>query len=110
MCEYIANDEFTLETRLQYVAGVPVSGVGLLPAGLLRKEIPEADYAVFVHRGGMDTVMDSCRYILGIWLPFSGYRAADSDNFELYEEGSLKSQEFQAPIEIYLPVERIVGS
>jgi len=110
VCEYIANDEFTVETRLQYVAGVPVSSVGSLPAGLVCKRIPEADYAMFIHRGGMDTVMDSCRYILGIWLPCSGYCATDSDNFEVYEGGSLKAQEPQEPICIYLPVEKVTQS
>ena len=56
-----------------------------LPAGLITRTIPASQYAVFVHRAGVDRLMETYRYIHGVWLPRSGLVPASTPDFERYD-------------------------
>ncbi len=105
VCEYTPSDCFTVERPLQYIAGVPVPPGTPVPDGMVSKEIATSKYAVFRHTGGVETLLESCRFILGTWLPTSEYEAFPADNFEIYDPESLRGETEAGVVSVYLPVE-----
>jgi AraC family transcriptional regulator len=59
--------------KFYYLAGVEVDELRDIPAGMMGKEVPEANYAVFTHHGPMEGVAQLFRYVYDVWLPASGY-------------------------------------
>jgi AraC family transcriptional regulator len=71
--------------ELQYIAGVQVSDVGALPAGMVSRTVPAATYATFIHRGPIWKISETVREIYRVWLPDSGYEHAEVADIELYD-------------------------
>lgn len=70
-----------------YVAGVAVSGIGPLPAGLSPLCLPASSYAVFEHAGHVSALAETVDAILTRWLPGSGRTPARVPTFfERYGE------------------------
>lgn len=89
-----------------YMAGLPVDSVGVLPEGMVSSVIPCAKYAVFTHKGSLDTLPHTINYIWGTWIPGNTveYRQANSPDFELYDQRfnpETRSGEF----DIYIPIQ-----
>ena len=82
-------------------AGVEVSNLDNVPAGMIPFLIEEGDYAVFVHTG-MDAAKTYQR-IMSEWLPNSGYEIDDRPHFQImgdrYKNGSAASEE-----DFYIPI------
>ncbi len=72
--------------ELQYVAAAAVSSLGEIPAGMTSRTIPESTFAVFLHRGPITRIADTCREIYREWLPQSEWEHADVADVELYDE------------------------
>jgi AraC family transcriptional regulator len=90
--------------KYYYLAGVQVERLTDIPEGMTAKVIPEADYAVFTHRGPIDNLHDSFRYIYETWMPNSGYKMDPevSGDFERYPAPLTDMQ--NALVEIHVPV------
>ncbi len=92
-----ASEEF------DYLAACEVAEPADLPAEMTCLELPATTYAVFPC--AMGQIGPTYEYIMGVWLPQSGYRHAGAPEFEMYgptfEPGNPASE-----FEIYLPVER----
>ena len=88
------------EKAMDYMAGVSVTDVTDLPAGMTRWDVPKNTYAVF--EATLVTLPQTFDYIFAIWLPGSDYRQKDEVYFERY--GETFSPDDHPVLSIYLPV------
>lgn len=72
--------------------------------GLAEKRFAGGRYAKFVHRGSVDLLLSTYRYLWGVWFPQSGYDLADRDDFERYTPRFHGPHDPDSEIEIYFPV------
>jgi AraC family transcriptional regulator len=90
-----------------YVAGVPVSRVGRLPAGVIAETLPTLTWAVFSHRVRSlplhEELAPTYRWIFGTWLPASDWEYPVDADFERYPPG-FDASEARGTIEIFVPV------
>lgn len=86
-----------------YVAGTEVEDTSQIPEGMVTKTIPAGRYAVFTHKGRVDKIEHSMRYIFGSWLPKSGEELRDAPEFSVIEPGFDPNSE-DSEFDIYIPV------
>lgn len=91
--------------ELDYLAGVAVSNIATLPAGMTRWEVPAATYAVYEMT--IPTIGETLKKIYGEWLPASSCRTAAGTQFERYGE-SFDAADPASVFSLYLPVEQPV--
>lgn len=105
------SEEFRPEPlAFYYMAGVEVDKNTILPAGVYRRVVPKAKYAVFTVNGNnaCGEIWKALRYIYYAWLPNSEYymdKRALFD-FEYYDE-RWDCQLGAAQMEIYIPVRKM---
>lgn len=95
----------TANESLEYMCAVEVRSFDNFPDGMGRLKVPSADYAVFAHAGTAADVAQSWRAIWQDWLPPSGYEAAETPDFERYDD-QYDPQTGAGGIEIWFPVVR----
>jgi AraC family transcriptional regulator len=87
ICDAIGNEsERRHADEFFYMAGVVVDSVDDPPHGFMGRIVPPATYAVFTHRGPLDSLGETYRAIYGAWLPESGKTRAGGPDLELYDE------------------------
>ncbi len=90
MCAYGAcftNPEGAGEGEFEYVACMEVSDSSDVPDGMVVRQIPEHKYAVFTHRGALDTIGDTYKYIYETWLPQAEVELhPEKFDMELYDD------------------------
>lgn len=86
-----------------YIAGIEVISLDEIPEGLVGRTIPAAKYAVFTHKGSLESLQETFGYIYGTWLPTSGYTPASTFGFELYDERFDNFSE-KSELDIYVPI------
>lgn len=76
------------DTTFVYMAGVATEANAILPPGMVSCVIPKAKYAVFTHRGSLDNLPHTLRYIWGTWIPqnIKDYKHVNGVDFEIYDE------------------------
>ena len=84
--------------------GIETDGFGELPEGLETKIIPGGRYAVFTHKGTVDTLIKTYDYIMGSWILFTKEILDDREDFEVYDERFLGIDNPESRIDIYIPV------
>lgn len=84
------------------MTGVEVASFDGLPPEVGRMRVPPAHYAVFVHRGGRETLQETWMSIWD-WLPRSGHVSAQTPDFELYGD-RWDPRAGTGEIEIWVPV------
>jgi AraC family transcriptional regulator len=72
--------------RLVYDAAVEVAGVGCLPDGMVRFDLPAATYAHFTHRGPATDLNLTVNYVYSTWLTGSEHRHTYGPDLEIYGE------------------------
>ncbi|VVO82357.1 hypothetical protein PS838_01875 [Pseudomonas fluorescens] len=87
----------------EYIAGVEISKLDDLPDKYRWVEVQPQHYAVFEHKGALDTLPQTFQYIWKTWLPQSGYQAADAPEFERYSE-DFNPKLNTGVLEIWLPL------
>lgn len=87
----------------EYIAGVEISKLDDLPDKYRWVEVQPQHYAVFEHKGSLDTLPQTFQYIWKTWLPQSGYQAADAPEFERYSE-DFNPKLNTGVLEIWLPL------
>ena len=84
-------------------AALEVANFDNVPEGMSTFTIPAGQYAVFHYKGSNANGNDVFSYILGEWLPSSGYQLDDRPHFEVlgpkYKNGDPDSEE-----EIWIPI------
>lgn len=93
-----------------YMAAVEVDKDTPLPAGMYKKVIPKAEYAVFTVNGNNnhDEIGQAFQYIYHVWLPNSEYCIDENilADFEYYDE-RWDCQSRAAQMDIYIPVRKL---
>jgi AraC family transcriptional regulator len=87
----------------EYIAGVEISKLDDLPDKYRWVEVQPQRYAIFEHKGALDTLPQTFQYIWKTWLPQSGYQAADAPEFERYSE-DFNPKLNTGVLEIWLPL------
>lgn len=72
--------------ELQYIAGVEVELPAEPPPGMVLRTIPAGTFAVFLHRGPIQRIGETCREIYRQWLPQSAWKHAEIADVEVYDE------------------------
>ena len=72
--------------ELQYLAAIPVSMVGEIPTGMVARTISAGLFAVFTHRGPIQSIGDTVHQIYRVWLPQSDYVHSEIADVEVYGE------------------------
>lgn len=98
---YISKDG---NVAFSEIVGIEVDGLGQLPEGVDTKIIPGGRYAVFTHRGTVDTLIKTYDYIWGSWILFTKEMLDDREDFEIYDERFLGADNADTQIDIYIPV------
>ena len=88
------------ENTMDYMAGISVTDVTDLPAGMTRWDVLENTYAVF--ETTLATIPQTFEHIFVKWLPGSGYQQKDDVYFERY--GETFSPKDNPVLSIYIPV------
>lgn len=105
VCFYDANYDSCDDTPFTYMAGWAVSKVEDVPEGWSVREIPAADYAVFEHKGSLDTLNQTYDAIFREWMPGSEYDVAQHDDFEVYDERFMFGKP-ESIMEIWMPIRK----
>ena len=74
-----------------------------VPKGMVAITIPEGRYAIFTHKGKVETIMQTMRYIFGSWLPGCEYELRDAPHLEIYDERFVYGSE-DSVLEIGVPI------
>ena len=93
----------TDETGFNYIAGVEVADVSLLPKEYAQVRVAQQHYAVFTHGEHVSTVRATFMAIFNDWLPKSGYQAADAPVFERYDQ-RFDARTGMGGFEIWVPI------
>lgn len=72
--------------KFEYIVGVMVEDVGELAEGYVSKAVPAQKYAVFTHKGALETLKDTFNFAYSTWLPNSGFELGDGPDLEWYDE------------------------
>ena len=72
--------------ELQYIAAVAASRADKIPDGMVSRTIPAGKFAVFLHRGPIQNIGDTCYQIYRVWLPQSSWQHSEIADVEVYDE------------------------
>ena len=72
--------------EFEYIAGLEVSQAEEVPDGMVVREVPFSQYAVFTHLGSLEELSATYEYIYRSWIPQSGYQLTGGPDFEMYNE------------------------
>jgi AraC family transcriptional regulator len=97
-------DEKTHPEECGYIAGAEVTSFDEIPEGMTGFTIPASDYAVFTHKGVLDTIEHTMNYIFGSWLPKSGKKLKMAPDIEMYDQ-KFKLNQPESELDIYIPIE-----
>jgi AraC family transcriptional regulator len=89
--------------ELQYIASVAVISSAVIPKGLVAHTVPAGMFAVFVHRGPIAKIADTCREIYRVWLPQSPWQHAGTADVEQYDRRFCADSD-QSEMEYWIPL------
>lgn len=100
------SDDFEQTGTFEYITGVAVTDLSCVPKEMVGKEIGPATYAVFTHKGPVESLNQTYDYIYGIWAAKSEYRIAKNYDFALYDRRYTPDAPETSEVDIYIPIER----
>jgi AraC family transcriptional regulator len=86
-----------------YVACAEVNNTNEIPDGMEAVVIPAGRYAIFTHRGKLDTLEHTLRFIYGPWLLKSGAQLRDVPDLEIYDD-RFNSDSDDSEFDICIPI------
>ncbi|MDI9368678.1 AraC family transcriptional regulator [Mesotoga sp. BH458_6_3_2_1] len=98
------GEEDFIDGKFDYIASLAVSTLERIPEGMIGAEVPEATYAVFTHKGELDSLQDTYEYIYGKWFQNSEYEPVGLNEFELYDERFTGKEDSE--FDIYIPIKK----
>ena len=72
--------------------------------GIQKQKIDSGEYAVMVHKGGFDKLIDCYRWFYGEWLPQSGREVESGPSIEVYLKDPDKVTPEEMETEIRIPL------
>ncbi|WP_048602126.1 AraC family transcriptional regulator [Rubeoparvulum massiliense] len=103
--ETCSFDKFNTDSESMAFVGIEISKNDPVLNDLQVKKLCGGKYARFVHRGTVDTLIQTYHYIWGSWFPKSGFELANRDDFECYTERFTGANDSNSEIDIYFPIE-----
>ena len=107
VCEADPNfdiNTFNEDTVTTQFVGVEVSSACDMPIGMVLKVLQGGNYAVFTHKGKLDTLQITYDYIWGTWVLCSALEIELRDDFEFYDERFLGPDNMLSELDIYIPI------
>lgn len=92
--------DYATKGLFNYMPAVQVENFSIIPLEAVGKTLPKHKYAIFTHRGSVEEIGETYKYIHGTWFPHKKYEIFESYDFEHYtidEEG-------KDVIEICIPI------
>ena len=86
-----------------YIVCAEVDTADEIPDGMEATTISAGRYAVFTHKGKLDTLEHTLRYIYGAWLLRSGAELRDVPDLEIYDERFIPDSD-ESEFDICIPV------
>jgi AraC family transcriptional regulator len=77
-----------------------------VPAGMATFTLPGGLYAVFIHRGDSSQFTATLQFILGTWLPQSGFLLDNRPHFEVLGE-RYRNNDPSSEEEVWIPIKPI---
>ena len=103
VCPYVEMDSFGDDVPFDYIAGRAVNNFESIPEGMMTWTVPASKYAIFTHKGSLDTLNETYKYIFCIWANKTEYKIAKADQIELYDE-RFKFGQADSEFDIYIPI------
>ncbi|MCF7919262.1 MAG: effector binding domain-containing protein [Candidatus Cloacimonetes bacterium] len=103
ICPHVDTSDFDENTQFAYISGMLVENFEKVPPGMETLDIPAQKYAVFTHKGALDTLNATYQYIYAEWLPNSEYELAAAAEIEWYDD-RFKFGAADSEFDIYVPV------
>lgn len=92
--------------EFEYIAGLEVDADHPVPEGMVKVTLPAARYAVFEHRGGLETLQDTFHKIAVEYLPNSGLtRVTPEVDIEVYDDRVFRGFSPESILYIYVAVQ-----
>jgi len=102
VCDHV--DDYDPElSEFSYITCIEIEDYTKIPANMIVKKIPKQKYVVFTHKGNVENLEDTYRYIYGTYFFKSEYELADAPDFELYDERFMMD-DCNSEMDIYIPV------
>lgn len=88
-----------------YMAALPAGKGAPIPDGMVACDIPKGKYAVFTHKGSLDSLPHTVNYIWGTWVPkhVDVTKQKGTVDFEYYD-GRFHPETRDGEFDIYVPV------
>jgi AraC family transcriptional regulator len=94
---------FSTDTLFDMWAAVEVGNAEKIPAGMEVLQLEGGLYAVFLHKGLARDFPKTWQYIVGTWLPASGYALDGRPHFQVMGE-SYRLNDADAEEEVWIPL------
>lgn len=102
--ETCSSDLFNTDSETTAFIGVEIPENYSIFKGMKIKKLCGGKYARFIHKGTIDTLIQTYHYIWGVWFPKSGFDLANRDDFECYTERFKSTNDKKSEIDIYFPI------
>jgi AraC family transcriptional regulator len=89
-------------------AAIEVTDFDNVPDGMEAFTLPGGLYALFLYKGAASAAAGTFQYILGTWVPNSGYVLDDRPHFEILGD-KYKNEDPDSEEEIWIPVKSLKG-
>jgi AraC family transcriptional regulator len=96
-------DHFDPTREFDKWAAMEVTDFTNVPEGMETFILPEGTYAVFLYKGAASAGAEAFQYILGTWLPSSGYCLDERPHFEVLGK-NYKNEDPDSEEEIWIPI------
>lgn len=107
-CAYglcLETDDYDETGKFEYIAALPVSSVDMVPQGMVSREIPAGEYAVFTHKGPVSALRDTYENIYGTWVKEAKLNVLNGFDFELYDHRFTSADDPKSELDIYIPLQ-----
>lgn len=86
VCAWVSPKELTEDVEWDELVAVETKSYPRVPEGMTSRILEGRKYAVFTHRGTLDTLGNTYDHIYKTWLPRSGLSLAEAADFEYYDD------------------------
>ncbi len=102
ICDHV--DEYDPElSEFSYISCIEIEEYSKIPENMIVKQIPKQKYVVFTHKGSVENLEETYRYIYGTYFFKSEYEISDAPDFELYDE-RFNVNDCNSEMDIFIPV------
>lgn len=95
---------FNICSEAQVFIGIEVPQNYPFFNGMQKKKLVGGKYAKFIHKGKIDSLIQTYHYIWGVWLPKNKYELDNRDDFECYTDRFVGEDNELSEVDIYLPI------